>query len=224
MREDLTDISFLLDKSGSMQGLASDTIGSFNLFLKGQKEAPGEAVFSLTQFANESYKICVEQPIKEVLELDGKSYVADGESTSLNDSLANLIDQTGLRLAATPEAERPGKVLIVVLTDGLENSSDEFRGELGRQRVMEKVKHQREVYSWIFLFLGCNMDAVKVAEGYGISRSTSLTYAGTGIGVTGAMYVISGATCAIRASLSAQEAQLYCISDSDRKFQDSLIK
>jgi len=178
MRQDLTDISIVLDRSGSMQSVKDDTIGGLNAFLKEQQAQPGDANLTLAQF-DDLYEIVHDAvPIKNVPELTDKTFVPRG-MTALLDAIGKTIVNTGVRLAAMPEDQRPGRVIFVILTDGEENHSKEY--DLGRINAM--IAEQTDKYSWSFVFLGANQDAIKAAMGMGISASHALDFMANSQGV-----------------------------------------
>jgi uncharacterized protein YegL len=222
MRNDFTFIAVLLDKSGSMSHLTNDTIGGYNAFLKGQKEAPGDAVITLVQFDDKFETTYANVPVKEAAELNSTTYVTRG-GTALNDAVARLVDETGEKLAAMPEDERPAKVLIVILTDGEENQSRIYAGEIGRQQVMAKVQHQREVYNWEFMFLGANMDAIKVAETYGVAAKSAMSFSPTSAGTSELYKSMSKYATKMRSAFTADEVRNCAFDADDRKAQDDLL-
>ena len=143
MRQDLTDITFLLDRTGSMASIASDVVGGYNAFLEEQKSAPGQALFTLVQFDSQNPQDVVHdaKPIADVPAMKPKNF-RPRSMTPLFDALGMAIARTGERLSAMDEPQRPGKVVFVVFTDGEENASREYSG----QRVKEMVKLQGETY------------------------------------------------------------------------------
>lgn len=128
MNNDLTAIAVVLDSSGSMAHLTSDTIGNFNSFLKEQKEFPGEALFTLCTFNSTYHLVHDNVKIQSVEDLDLTAYKPQG-NTALLDAMGFTIDSLGKKLAAMPEAERPSKILLLTVTDGHENSSKEFTAD-----------------------------------------------------------------------------------------------
>lgn len=171
MQKDYTHISFVLDRSGSMSSIKQDTIGGFNTFLEAQKQAPGKATFTLVQFDNEYECLCQMMDIQHVLPLNDSRFVPRG-STALLDAIGRTINDTGKRLGDMPEADRPEKVLFVILTDGYENSSLEFNN----QRINDMITHQRDVYKWEFVYLGANQDAIATAANMGIQANSTMTF------------------------------------------------
>ena len=195
MNLNLTEIVFVIDESGSMFDLTADTIGGFNSMIRQQKGEPGEAKITTVLF-NSSYRILHDAiDIQNVSELDGHTYRPAG-CTALLDTLGGMINRVGVRLAATPENERPGKVLFVIITDGYENASHNFT----KKQVREMIEHQTSKYSWQFMFLGANMDAVSEAASYGIASDWAATYAATSIGTDALYNTISKSVCDYRAT------------------------
>lgn len=159
MRDDLTEIIMVVDQSGSMEPLRTDAIGGFNAFLADQKKQPGHANLTLVLF-NTEYRVVVDgQPIQDVPPLNIDTYVPGG-MTALLDAMGKAINQTGTRLATIPEPDRPGKVILVVLTDGQENSSHEF----SKAKIAEMVQHQEEKYGWKVIFLSSDLNAIRDAS------------------------------------------------------------
>ena len=155
-RKDLCDIVMVIDRSGSMGRICKDAIGSLNSFLKEQKEVPGEARVSAVLF-NDSYQTLHDGiTIMDVPDFDDKNYIPSG-TTALLDAVGKAIDMTGERLSKLDEADRPEKVLVAILTDGLENSSKEYN----RSQIFDKVKHQRDEYQWEFAFLAAKTSSPK---------------------------------------------------------------
>lgn len=169
-----TDITFILDRSGSMGSVWADIIGGFNNFIKVQRETPAEIMCSLVQFDNEYERVFVSTPSKLVPDLTEKTYVPRG-STALYDAIGRAVKETGQRLAALKEEDRPNKVVIVTLTDGEENSSCEY----SRQDVAATITCQQKNYSWEFVFIGSNQDAILSAGSIGIMATNAMTIAPT---------------------------------------------
>ena len=212
MKTDLTDISVVLDRSGSMQSVRNDTIGGFNAFLKTQKEAPGEATLTLAQFDDQYEVVYSGKSIKDVPELTEKTFVPRG-MTALLDAIGRTINATGSRLSALPENERPAKVIFVILTDGDENASK----ELTKEKVNELIKHQTEAYQWDFVFLGANQDAIKAGASMGILAGNSMSYAANAKGTADAFASVGATMCAYRSGDTSAKTAFF--SDDDRKKQ-----
>lgn len=172
MKTDLTEIIFILDRSGSMQSLTSDTIGGFNSFIEQQRQESGEAKLTTILFDHE-YKILYDGVnIKEVELLNNEQYFARG-MTALLDAIGKAINVVGERLSQTKEEDKPGKVIFVITTDGQENSSKEFT----QDQIKRMIEHQQENYNWEFLFTGANIDAVATAVHFGIRNVGAVTFA-----------------------------------------------
>jgi len=212
MKTDLTDISVVLDRSGSMQSVRNDTIGGFNAFLKTQKEAPGEALFTLVQFDDQYEVVYSGKNIKDVPDLTEKTFVPRG-MTALLDAIGRTINATGSRLATMPEDERPSKVIFVILTDGDENASK----ELTKEKVNELIKHQTEAYQWDFVFLGANQDAIKAGASMGIMAGNSMSYAANAKGTAAAFASVGATMCAYRSGDASAKTAFF--SDDDRMKQ-----
>jgi uncharacterized protein YegL len=194
MRADLTEIAFVLDRSGSMQAIAGDAIGGFNAFLAQQQAERGAARLTLVLFDHEYLVAAEHVEIGAVAPLDERSYVPRG-MTALLDAVGRTVDAVGVRLAQTPEEERPAKVIVAILTDGLENASREY----GYGRVAEMIRHQQEKYGWEFVFLAANQDAMAAAGKLAIRAQDAVAFEATGAGVRMAMARVSEETSRRRA-------------------------
>ena len=172
MNDQLTEIAFILDRSGSMQSMVEPAIAGFNRLLREQQQEPGSARFSLVLF-DDRYEVPVNSlPISEVTELDTTTFVPCG-STALLDAIGYTVQSLGKKLAQTPEAERPGQVIVAILTDGMENASHRFSWA----DIAEMIHHQTEKYQWKFLFLGANQDAIATAGRMNIRAADSSNFA-----------------------------------------------
>ena len=178
MNTNLTELVCILDRSGSMASICDDAIGGFNTFLKGQQETPGEARLTLVLFDNEYDVVYDCVPLAQVPPLTTQTFVPRG-GTALLDAIARSLDRVGQRLAATPEPQRPGKVIVVILTDGEENSSKQTT----QAQVADRIAHQRNSYGWEFLFLAANQDAIAAAARLQIAAADAVTFAATPQGV-----------------------------------------
>lgn len=167
----LTAIAVVLDRSGSMATVREATVGGLNQFFRTQRELAGEVRLTLVQFDDkyEVHKDFVD--LKQTPDLTQDDFVPRGW-TALLDAVGKTIVDFGNKLAALPETERPGKVIVVVQTDGEENASREFN----HQRIQDMVAHQRDKYAWDFVFLGANMDAISTGATLGIMAGQSLSY------------------------------------------------
>jgi hypothetical protein len=169
MRTDLTDITMVIDRSGSMQSIRSDAEGGINAFIQQQKNESGEALLTLVQFNTQYDFVHSGASIQQVPAFTLKP----AGSTALLDAVGRAINETGSRLSAMSESERPGLVVFVIVTDGHENSSREFT----REQIREMVQHQQSVYSWQFTFLAANQDAFAEGASLGIAREGIAGYA-----------------------------------------------
>jgi len=170
--KDATHIAVLLDRSGSMGAVKDETISGFNYFLQEQKAVGDNAFFTLVQFDSQSTDMVHEaRPVRDVPDLNQDSYQPRG-STPLLDALGETINRTGKTLAAIPEANRPDKVVFVVITDGEENASHRFT----KTQVKEMIEHQTTKYNWQFVYLGANQNAFAEAGGVGISMAHAANF------------------------------------------------
>jgi hypothetical protein len=178
MQHDLTEIAYVLDRSGSMSSLTSDAIGGFNSFLESQKQLEGRANFTLVLFDHEYLVVHKSVDIRNVPDLDARTYVPRG-STALLDAVGRTIDDVGSHLASQPEDKRPAKVIVAIFTDGLENASSDYTTE----RVASMIKHQQEKYGWEFLFLAANQDAIATAAKMAIPAAQAMNFVASPAGV-----------------------------------------
>ena len=180
MKSGYTDIIMLLDRSGSMQTIARDTMGGYNSFIQKQKEATGEATITLIQFdGNEPYQVTQNNvDIKEAIELTPMNFIPRG-NTPLLDSIGITITKIGEKYSAMKEEDRPEKVIFVIITDGEENASTEYK----KPQINDMITKQTKEFSWEFVFLAANQDAISVGTSYGISGLNSLTYTASSAGV-----------------------------------------
>ncbi|SHG28452.1 vWA domain-containing protein [Ornithinibacillus halophilus] len=170
MRKSLTEIIFLLDRSGSMGGLESDTIGGFNAFVEKQSKLEGETIVSTILF-DDQYEILWNGKNAKELQLTDKEYFVRG-MTALLDAVGKTIVEVSHRISNTVESERPDQVLFVITTDGLENASQEFT----YQNIHQLITNQKEKHNWEFIFLGANIDVQKEAKRFGIDERDAFQY------------------------------------------------
>lgn len=193
MNKNLVEIVAIIDESGSMASLKNDIIGGFNNFVDQQKKIAGEARLSLVTFSDHVRTVLEGTPLQNVNLLNDSSYNPGG-MTALLDAVGTTVDKVGQRLALLPENARPGKVVVLIMTDGQENSSREFK----REQIAEKVKHQQSKYSWEFVFLGANQDSFAEASTLGILRSHTYNYASTAKGLGEAYSTLNMVTARAR--------------------------
>lgn len=205
MKKNLTEMVFILDRSGSMQSLTSDTIGGFNSMIENQKKENGEAFITTVLFDDQYELLHDHVDIQKIKPITNKEYFARG-MTALLDAIGKTINSIGSRLSGTPEDERPDKVIFVITTDGFENASREFN----KSAIKEMIEHQQDKYSWTFIFLGANMDAVGEAASLGINASRSHTYTASAQG-TSSVYTSLNATMSCLRSVDYETINAACI-------------
>jgi uncharacterized protein YegL len=193
MKENLTEIVAILDRSGSMSGLDKDTIGGYNAFIDQQKQVPGEAVLTTVLFDDQYDLLHDGVNIKEVLPITGREYFPRG-TTALLDAVGNSISTIGEKLSKMSESDRPGKVMFLIITDGAENSSKEYT----QAQIKEMVERQQNIYKWEFLFFGANIDSFAAAGGIGISHARSANFTASAHGVSTTMDAMSFAATSYR--------------------------
>lgn len=169
MNENLTEIIFLLDRSGSMSGLENDTIGGYNGFLKSQCKL-GDTSLTTILF-DDKYEILHNGVDAGKVTLTEKEYFTRG-STALLDAVGKTILDVGFRLSHIPEENRPGKIIFVITTDGMENSSNEFSYD----KISDMITLQQKVYHWEFIFMGANIDVAKESHRLGIQAERAFRY------------------------------------------------
>lgn len=193
MKKNLTELVFILDRSGSMAGLESDTIGGFNAMIDKQKKAAGEACVSTVLFDNESVVIHDRADMKRIAPLTEEQYSVRG-CTALLDAVGGAIHHIGNVHKYAREEDRPEHTLFVITTDGMENASRRYTAE----RVKQMIRRQKEKYGWEFIFLGANIDAVETAGRIGIDESRAVNYHSDSVGTRLNYEVISEAVCCMR--------------------------
>ena len=193
MKKNLTELVFILDRSGSMAGLEADTIGGFNAMTQKQRKEPGEALVSTVLFDNETQVIHDRVPLDKVPALTQKEYYVRG-CTALLDAVGGAIHHIGNVHKYTREEDRPEKTLFVITTDGMENASRRYTYD----KVKAMIEHQREKYGWEFLFLGANIDAAREAARFGIRADRAANYHADHIGTEVIYEAVSEAVCQVR--------------------------
>ena len=171
MKKNLTEMVFILDKSGSMSGLEADTIGGFNSMIERQRKEPGEALVSTVLFANESTVIHDRVDIRKVEPMTDRQYSVGG-CTALIDAIGQAIHHIGNVHKYARDEDVPEHTIFVITTDGMENASHRYSSD----EVKRMVNRQKEKYGWEFLFLGANIDAVETAARFGISEDRAVRY------------------------------------------------
>ena len=212
MKKGLTELVFILDKSGSMSGLEKDTIGGYNSMLEKQKNIDGEAFITTVLFDNRYELLHDRINIKAVNSITEKEYQVGG-STALIDAIGRTINKIGNAQKNTTEDYRAEKVMFVIITDGEENASCEFSS--GEVKAM--VEHQKEKYAWEFVFLGANIDAVEVAGSFGISPDRAQSFHSDSEGTTLNYDTVSEAVACFRQT-AAMPAQW------NKKIQEDFVR
>jgi uncharacterized protein YegL len=195
MKKNLTELVFILDRSGSMAGLEGDTIGGFNAMIEKQKSEPGEALVSTVLFDHESEVIHDRVDIQRIEPMTREQYYVRG-CTALLDAVGGAIHHIGNVHKYAREEDRPEKTLFVITTDGMENASRKYSYD----RLKTMIRRQQEKYGWEFIFLGANIDAAKEAARFGISEDRAANYHADSKGTAVVYEAVSEAVCSVRAS------------------------
>lgn len=212
MKKDYTKIVFIVDRSGSMASIAKDIIGGYNKFIADQKALKhGTCDVSFYQFDTLYEAVYENTPIDFVKDLDDKTFVPRG-GTALLDAVGTTIKNVGSHLAKLQESERPEKVLVVIITDGEENSSHSYNWD----QVKKSVEHQNKVYNWQFTYIGANQDAWSVGANLGIAQAASLTYAANSKGSANMFASLSNNTTMYRSVVNCKNFT-YDQSDIDKQ-------
>lgn len=193
MNKKLTELVFILDKSGSMAGLESDTIGGFNALVTKQASEPGDVRITTVLFNHDIELLHDRIPLAGISPLTEMDYEVGG-STALLDAIGAAIQKIGNAQKRTSEAERAGKVMLVITTDGMENASKEFT--YGKIKAM--IARQKQQFFWEFIFLGANIDAVETASKFGISEEFAAEYHSDSIGTELNFNVLNEAVSSFR--------------------------
>ena len=193
MKNNITELVFILDRSGSMSGFEADTIGGFNATIEKQKEQEGKVYVSTVLFDNESVVIHDRVDIREIKPMTRRDYQVRG-CTALLDAIGGAIHHIGnVHKYARPE-DVPEHTIFIITTDGMENASHRYTAS----EIKEKIKRQTEKYGWEFIFLAANIDAVETADHLGIRRDRAANYRQTNRGVERSYYAMSEAISSVR--------------------------
>lgn len=200
MRQNLTELVFILDRSGSMSGLEADTIGGFNAMIEAQKREQGQALISTILFDNVSEVIHDRVNVQDIAPMTSRDYTVRG-CTALLDAIGGAIHHIGnIHKYARPE-DVPEHTMFVITTDGMENASHRYSSA----QVKQMIEGEKAKYGWEFLFLGANIDAVETASHFGIHQDRAVTYHADSVGTALNFQVVNEAICQVRenAPLSA---------------------
>ena len=210
MKKNLTEIVFILDRSGSMAGLEKDTIGGFNAMIEKQRKEAGEAIISTVLFDNYSEVIHDRLTLDQIPQLTEKEYYVRG-CTALLDAVGGAIHHIGNVHKYAREEDRPEKTIFVITTDGMENASRNYTYD----RVKAMIERQKGKYGWEFLFLGANIDAAREAARFGIGADRAANYHADHEG-TGVIYeTVSEAICQVRSCAAPLQANWKARIDED---------
>lgn len=214
MKRGWSELVFILDRSGSMQGLESDTIGGFNAMLEKQKKQPGEAFVSTVLFDDETQVLHDRLRLNKVKPITEKDYYVRG-CTALLDAVGGAIHHIGnIHKYARPE-DVPAHTLFVITTDGMENASRRYAA----RQVKEMIRRQKEKYGWEFLFLGANIDAVETAGRLGICPDRAVNYHSDSTGTRLNYQVVGQAVAAVRGNVPLNEHWKDAIEADFRKWK-----
>lgn len=195
MKKNLTEIVFILDRSGSMSGLEADTVGGFNAMIAKQKKESGEALISTVLFDDESVVIHDRVPVQNIAPMTERDYYVRGR-TALLDAIGGAIHHIGNVHKYARTEDVPEHTLFVITTDGMENASRRYDSE----RVKQMIERQKARHGWEFLFLGANIDAVETAGRFGIGADRTVNYHADRAGTQLNYEVLSEAVSAVRCS------------------------
>ena len=221
-----SEIAFVLDRSGSMKSCQQAAIEGFNQFLADQQKTDGLAKLTLVLFDDEYLVPISSIPVEEVVSLTDDTYQPQG-CTALLDAIGQTIDDVGQHLAGLAEKDRPGQVIVAILTDGLENASQRFTWK----EIAGKIKNQTDTYKWVFLFLGANQDAIATAANLSIAANNAANYVADAAGSKAGQAAFSRKMSALRRAsmdsasvserLDAEAPLTQIVSEEDRKTRES---
>lgn len=199
-KNNLTELVFILDRSGSMSGLESDTIGGFNAMIAKQKKEKGEAYVSTILFDNVSEVLHDRINLKEIPKMTSKDYTVRG-CTALIDAIGGAIKHIGNIHKYARSEDVPAHTMFIITTDGQENASHRFSSD----EVKKMIENQKEKYGWEFLFIGANIDAVETAARFGIERNRAVNYNADSKGTQILYETLSAPICAMRADAAISD-------------------
>ena len=193
MKKNLTELVFILDRSGSMSGLERDTIGGFNSMIEKQKKQDGECIVSTVLFNNDSQVIHDRVPLDKIEPMTERDYYVSG-GTALIDAIGGAIHHIGNVHKYARKEDVPENTIFIITTDGYENASYRYSSD----KVKRMIEHEKEKYGWEFLFIGANIDAVETAKRYGINQDRAVNYHADAQGTDIVYATVSQAVCNIR--------------------------
>ena len=199
MGKGLTEIIYILDRSGSMSGLEADTIGGFNSMMEKQKKTGEKAIVSTVLFDDECEVIHDRIPIEKIEKMTDEQYFVRG-CTALLDAVGGAIHHIKNIHKYAREEDRPEKTIVVITTDGMENASRKY----SREKIARMIKKQQNKYGWEFIFIGANIDAYAEAQKYGIRKDRAVNYVCDGIGTASVFAGVTRAVCSVMKSESAE--------------------
>ena len=200
MRKGLTEVVFILDRSGSMSGLEADTIGGFNSMLKKQKREAGNAYISVVLFDDKTEVLYDRTPVRKVRPMNERQYYVRG-CTALLDALGGAINHIANVHRYAREEDRPEKTFFIITTDGMENASHIY----DYRRVKEMVEKEKNRYGWEFLFLGANIDAIQVASMFGVGADRAINFISDSVGTKLNYEMVSETVSTVRRAKCKEE-------------------
>lgn len=202
MKKGLTEIVFILDRSGSMSGLEADTIGGYNSMLDKQKKEEGDALISTVLFDDQAEILHDRKNLEKVERITDKEYYVRG-CTALLDAVGGAIHHISHIQKELPEEEKPEKTLFIITTDGMENASKKYSYD----KVKKMVEKKKKKNHWEFVFLGANIDAVEVAGRFGVAANRAVRYECDSAGTALNFNVMSKMVSCARACSSAEDME-----------------
>ena len=193
MKKNLTELVFILDRSGSMSGLERDTIGGFNSMIEKQRKQDGECIVSTVLFNNDSQVIHDRVPLDKIEPMTERDYYVSG-GTALIDAIGGAIHHIGNVHKYARKEDVPENTVFIITTDGYENASYRYLSD----KVKRMIEHEKEKYGWEFLFIGANIDAVETAKHYGIDQDRAVNYHADAQGTDIVYATVSQAVCNVR--------------------------
>ena len=208
MSKGLTEIVYILDRSGSMGGLESDTIGGFNSMMEKQKKTGEKAVISTVLFDDQCEVLHDRISIDQIGKMTDEQYYVRG-CTALLDAVGGAISHIGNIHKYARKEDRPEKTIFIITTDGMENASENYSYD----RIQKMIKRQQEKYGWEFIFIGANIDAYEEAQKFGIKKERAVNYVHDEVGTANIYAGVSMAVCSVMSANSKKEVS-ECLSES----------